>query len=90
MQTCQLGPLASPGPSGEGRESWSREGGLQTAEEAGRQLSEADLLQQVEPAATAAVGVVGESAAVVAVDLVAVDAVESIVVAVDLLFEGVA
>ena len=68
----------------------SREGGLQTAEEAGRQLSEADQLQQVEPAATVVVGVAGECDGVVAVELVAVDAVESIVVAVDLLFEGVA
>ena len=90
MGSCHLGPLAAPGPSTGGKGSWSREGELQTAEWVGRQQSAAGPLQPVEPAATAAVGAAGEADVVAAVELVAVDVVESIAVAVDLLLVGVA
>ena len=88
--SCHLDPLTAPGPSAGGKGSWSREGGLQTAGWAARQQSAAGPLQPVEPAATAVVGAAGEADAVAAVELVAVDVVESIAVAVDLLLVGVA
>ena len=90
MGSCHLGPLAAPGRSTGGKGSWSREGELQTAGLAGRQQSAAGPLQPVEPAVTAAVGAAGKADVVAAVELDAVDVVESIAVAVDLWLVGVA
>ena len=73
-----------------GKGSWSRGGELYTGGWAGRQQFAADLLQPVEPGATAAVGAAGESDAVAAVELVAADVVESVAAAIDLLMVGVA
>ena len=90
MGLCHWGPLAALDPSAGGKGSWSRGGELYTGELAERQLFEDGPLQPVEHGATAAVGVAGEADAVAAVELVVVDVVESVAVAVDLLMVAVA